>query len=93
MVKAVSTRTYYTVHSFSWVEPKLGQTGYWSASGSGPGGNTLEEAYARIKKDAGRIGAKNINKVKFKIEKTIETTEPIEELSGTDLTALILRTT
>lgn len=78
------TLTYYTVETYG-LQKFRGQSPYWSNMGSGPGGKTIEEARERVRSDMVRIGsnlAGNLNKVKFKIVKTVKTEEIVEEVLG-----------
>lgn len=83
-------RTFYIVRTMTLVTTQ-NQNTYWSESGSGPGGRTLEEAHERVRKDMNRIGFKNLSKVKFDIVKTIETEEFVEEIPGTEASFFMLK--
>lgn len=83
-------RTFYIVRTMTLVTTQ-NQNTYWSESGSGPGGRTLEEAQARVRKDMARIGIKNLDKVKFDIVKSIETEEIVEEIPGTEAPFFMLK--
>lgn len=88
-------RTFYTVESYWWYESSYHQAPYWRFDGSGPGGNTIEDAHKRAKEDLKKFAENktNLSKIMIRIKKTvtIETTE--EELTGPDFTALMLKTT
>ena len=67
----------------------------WRLSGGGPGGETLDEAYNRIKEDIDRIrqlGGFDPTKIKFIIRKTVSVETVEEEITGSDFTALMLKT-
>ena len=83
-------RTFYIVRTMTLVTTQ-NQNTYWSESGQGPGGRTLEEAHQRVRKDMERIGLRNLNKVKFNIVKSIETEEIVEEISGTEAPFFMLK--
>lgn len=83
-------RTFYIVRTMTLVTTQ-NQNTYWAESGSGPGGRTLEEAHARVRKDMERIGHKNLNKVKFDIVKTVETEEFVQEVMGHDAPFFMLK--
>ena len=86
-------RTFYTVHTMTLVKFR-NQDAYWSETGSGPGGRTIEEARERVRKDMVRIGsnlAGNLDKVKFKIVKTVETEEIVEEIPGKEASFYLLK--
>lgn len=89
------TRTFYTVESYWWYDPGYHQDPYWRVDGSGPAGNTIEEAHKRVKEDLKRFAENkaDLSKIKIKIKKTITIESVEEELIGSDFTALILKTT
>ena len=85
------TRTYYTVETLAFREFEHSE-GHWSTMGSGPGGKTIEEARERVKKDMERIGAKNLDrKVKFRIIKTVQVEETVEEVLGNEASFYMLK--
>lgn len=87
-------RIFYTVNSYRWNESSTQHDikGYWRTTGSGPGGHTLEEAYARVRQDIIRIHPSDLDKVRFTIEKIVQTNEVVEEFSRSDLTMFMLKT-
>ena len=88
------TRTYYTVESYWWYDPGHHQDPYWRACGSGPGGNTIQEAHKRVKADLKRFAENNadLSKIRIKIQKIVSIESTEEELVGSDFTALMLKT-
>ena len=87
------TNTFYTVESYSWYEPIHGQ-GRWIASGSGGMYNTIPKAHIRVKEDLKRAMENkcDLSKIKFRIVKVVNTESTEEELTGSDFTALMLKT-
>lgn len=83
-------RTFYIVRTMELVTTQ-NQNVYWMETGQGPGGRTLEEAHARVRKDMARIGFKKLNSVKFNIVKSIETEEIVEEVPGTEAPFFMLK--
>ena len=90
----VYTRTFYTVENYWWYDPGYHQDPYWRLDGSGPGGNTLQDAHKRVKEDLKRFAENkaDLSKIKIRIKKTISTDLVEEELIGSDFTALMLKT-
>jgi hypothetical protein len=91
------TRTFYEVVTYGWVTAQNEQTGYWGVAGSGPGGNTIEEAYKRVKQDIKRMNGTGYTSfdpqtVKVKITKIEEIRTTVEEITGSDFTAFMLKT-
>lgn len=86
--------TFYTVQSYWWYDPGYNQICFWRETGSGPGGNSIEEAYTRVKKDIERYieNGVDLTKVKFRITKTVKIDTIEDELLNEDFTALILKT-
>ena len=85
------TRTYYTVDVLAFREFEYSE-GHWSINGTGPGGNTIEEARERVKKDMERIGSKRLDrKVKFRIIKTVQIEEAVEEVLGSEASFYMLK--
>jgi hypothetical protein len=65
---------------------------YWTACGTGPGGNTIEEARDRVRKEMDRIGIEHLtSKVKFRITKTVEVEEVAEEVMGNEASFFMLK--
>ena len=87
-------RTFYTVESYWWYESGYHQAPYWRMEGSGPGGNTIEDAHKRVKEDLKRFAENkaDLSKIKFKIKKIVTVESVEEELTGSDFTALMLKT-
>jgi hypothetical protein len=91
------SRTFYEVVTHRWVTAQNGQTGFWAVTGSGPGGNTIEEAYKRVKQDIKRMNGTghasfDSQTVKIKITKIEEIKTTAEEITGSDFTAFMLKT-
>ena len=89
-IKESRTYCFYMVECYNCLNPK---DPVWRLVGSGHGGNTLKDAYKRVKEDLKRFAENkaDLSKIKIKIKKTV-TTESIEdELTGPDFTALILK--
>lgn len=85
------THTYYTVSTHT-LRRFPGGAAYWAECGSGPGGNTLEEAQDRVRKDMARVGLGRLdNKVKFVITKTVEVRERVEEVLGSQSSFFLLK--
>ncbi len=83
--------TFYRIYTEIYKE----KLGYWAPTGSGPGGKTLEEAYARVREEMTFLDLHNkklLKNVRYKIEKTITTTEIVEEISATEASFFILKT-
>ena len=86
------TQTYYIVEVYDLYAPNSDTEPYWRAMGSGPGGNTLNEAHERVRKDMVRAGIENLNnQVKFVIKKTVEVTEVVEEVNGAEASFFMLK--
>ena len=86
--------TYYTIESYGWYEPGHGQDSYWSLSGSGGMYNAISDAHKRVKEDLKRAieNKWDLSKIKFRIVKVVKTESTEEELTGSDFTALMLKT-
>ena len=85
------TRTFYTVETLAWRDFPQSE-GHWSMMGSGPGGNTIEEARNRVKQDIERAGIERLDrKVKFRIVKTVEVEEIAEEVLGNEASFFMLK--
>ena len=87
-------RTFYTVESYWWCEPGHSQKGHWSATGSGGMYHTVPDAHKRVKEDLKRAMENKCDpsKIKFKIKKIVKVESTEEELTGSDFTALMLKT-
>ncbi len=85
------THTYYTVETLAWRDFPQSE-GHWSMRGSGPGGNTIEEARERVKKEIERVGIERLDhKVKFRITKTVQVEETAEEVLGNEASFFMLK--
>ena len=85
------SRTFYTVEGYSLMHVGDGES-RWCWRSKGTGGNTIEEAHARLVDDIRRLGKFDRSKVKFIIKKEVHIITVEEEYFDDDLTALILTT-